>query len=250
MMHWIYDLCSANAKLCLKMCSQYFHRATSGTVRGLYQDISWAVDFGDTRFDRLCLDDTYTGLNKNRHVCSACRCLHGPEEFREQQLQVNPTTRVCEASQRSIILTYADKFTYQELVDSRGVKLPLIRPFDQDFNFRPIENQHGQWTIMMNWRISSDKVDCLTVYACPHLTSTEPRVRRALAERNENDILCSECNTNLNVHHVAAPAGYKDHWGDELRSIIFFHVGRKIGRLGVSAVDEDWKAQSQPAPQM
>ena len=259
----IYNECSVNAKLCLKMCCRIFRDGTAGTVRKLYQDLSRTVDFGNARFDRLCLDDTYTGATTNKHVCSACRCLHREEEFTEQQLQLGPTTRVCEASQRRLDLAPGNSFTYRQLLNCRNAPLPLAPPYDDIFTFRPVDGENRQWAIAMDWSFVLQsslpwtwEVDLkgflgnFPVMACPHLETHDRQVLEAVVAHwcdriaNPPFATCSACNTKVEFELPAGLGGGGYGWTTELR--VSFHVERRVGRLGESAVDPRWKAQSLP----
>ena len=263
MLHLFYDYYDdVNSKLSLKMCSKEFRDKTPGTVRELYRDLSRIVDFGNARFERLCLDDTYTGLKTNRHVCSVCCCLHEAEEFTAQQLEQNPRTRVCEASQRILPLMPGQGLTYQQLLNCRNVSLPMTPIHDGFFTFSPVENEDGQWTINLFWSFTiqptestwiKDKLRFLlekfTVYACSHVVSSEPpEDLRAVPSRREREkpacTLCSICNIYVGF---TVEAEEDDCEADSDESIpVLLEAERVIGRLGVSAIDSEWKARSIP----
>ena len=268
-MQQIYGLCSVNTKLCLKMCCKTWRDQIPGTVRQLYEDLNRTIDFGNVRFDRLCLDDTYIGSKTKRHVCSVCWCRHRAEEFTEQQLQEGPRTRVCEASQRVLDLTPNDSFTYQQLLHSRNALLPLTIPYDTYFTCRPVEDQSGQWMVVMDlmyemgclivrtWILEDDlrqMLESLPAFACPHLSSCEPQVLQAITSYSNDGVanpaftICSTCNTKVEFSFPARPTtANRSNWAT---SGVSFHVERRIGKLGVSAVDPRWKAQSLPPLQM
>lgn len=262
--HHIYKLCSVNAKLCLKMCCKTLRDETLGTPRGLYYDLNRTIDFGNARFDRLCLDDTYTGSKTKRHVCIACFCLHREEEFMGEQLQEGPRTRVCEASQRSLNLTPFDYFTYQQLVHSRNVPLPLAFPYDECFTFRPVDDDRGQWMIIMDWFFETrypphpvglrHLLENFPLCACPHLMSFETQVFEAVISYSDDKdanpafAMCSTCNTKIEFALPTIPPDNEENWC--ATTGISFHVERRIGRLGESAVDARWKAQSLPVTQI
>ena len=270
LMDQIYGLCSVNAKLCLKMCCKTWHDRTPETVRQLYEDLSRTIDFGNARFDRLCLDDIYTGSKTKRHVCSVCWCLHRAEEFTEQQLQEGPRTRVCEASQRVLDLTPGNSFTYQQVLHSRNTLLPLTFPYDYHFKCRPVEDQGGQWMVVMDWVYETECVvprtwiweddlrqmlESVPTFACPHLLSCDPQVLQAITSYRDNRFanpaftICSTCNTKVEFSIPVRSETGKSFF-DWSTSGVSFHVERRIGRLGESAVDPRWKAQSLPPLRM
>lgn len=272
--HQIYGYCSVNARLCLKMCCREFRDGTTGTVRELYEDLNLIIDFGDAKFERLCLDDTYTGSKTKRHVCSVCRHVHRAEEFAKRELgkdPPDPRNRVCEGSQRLPDLTPSNRstlgfsFTYQELLQLRNASVPLPSPYDEAFALRLMEDETGQWVIIMDWNFPMQSplsrawkddlrhlLQNFPVCVCPHLMSSEPQLLQAIISYGDNRyadpafVVCSTCNTKVDFDLPAGPAGRWDH-GAGVPGVSF-HVERRLGRLGESAVDPRWKAQSLPRP--
>lgn len=269
--HQMYDLCSVNAKLCLRMCCKRFRDETPGKVRGLYEDLNRTIDFGNAKFDRLCLDDTYTGSKKKRHVCSVCRRVHRAEEFTKQELEKDPRERVCEASQRTLDLTPGNhfapiSFSYQQLLNSRNVPLPLEYPYDEGFTFRPVDDESRQWMMVMHWTFPMEfplppawtdglrhLLEHFPVSACPHLISSEPQLLQSIVsywdDNHANPAFaeCPTCNTKVEFTLPTSFGG-----GDNRIAApdVSFRVERRLGRLGESAVDPRWKAQSLPLLQM
>ena len=242
---------------------QKTHDETLGTVRGLCEDLNRTVDFGNARSDRLCLDDTYTGSNTDRHVCGVCRLVQRAEEFTEQELEKDPRKRVYEASQRLLDLTPAISFTYQQLLHSRKAFLSLESPYDEDFTFRLVDDESGQWMIIMDWTFGMQYppppawegelrhlLENFPVCACPHMRSSEPQVLQAIISYWEDDhanpafLGCYACNTKVEFTLPTRLIGTGDDWGPAPR--VSFHVERRLGKLGESAVDPRWKAQSLP----
>lgn len=267
--HQIYDYCPVNARLCLKMCCRKFRDETPGTVRGLYEVINRTIDFGNAKFEALCVDDTYIGLKTERHVCSVCQLVHRAEEFTESELKENPRNRVCEGSQRLLDLipssgsTPGISSTYQELHQRRNIRVRLTSLYDEVITFRPVEDKSGQWTMKMTvpmqypnspaWKDDlRHLLQNFPVCACPHLLSSEPQLLQAISSYDDNRyadqafVVCDTCNTMVKFTIPARPAGTGFHTA--VTSGFEFHIERKLGRLGESAVDPRWKAQSLPPP--
>ena len=255
----------------MKMCCRTLHDCTPETVRELYKDVSRTVDFGDVRFERLCLDDTYTHSKTKKLVCSLCRRLHKLEDFTEGEVSKDPTERVCEASQRLLDLTPCSlfgpgiSFTCEQLLRSRNLHLPLPLPYDQGFTFRPVDDDTRQWTILMAWTFPMEYplpstwvadlrylLDSFPVYICPHLTSSEPNLLRAIIAHYKNClanppfVICLTCDTKVEFTMPNSQLFTGITWTPTRG--VSFRAARRIGKLGESAVDARWKAQSLPLP--
>ena len=236
---------------------------TPGTVRELYEDLNHTVDFGNARFDGLCLEDIYTGSNTDRHVCGVCRLVHRAGEFTEQELEKDPRKRVCKDSQRLLDLTPGISFTYQQLLHSRNVLLSLKSPYDEDFTFRLVEDKSGQWMIIMDWTFGMQYSppaawdgelrhlrENFPVCACPHMRSSEPQLLQAIISYWEDDhanpaiVECYTCDTKVELTIPTRPVDNGDNWA--AAPWVSFHAERRLGKLGESAVDPRWKAQSLP----
>ena len=236
---------------------------TPGTVRELYEDLNHTVDFGNARFDGLCLEDIYTGSNTDRHVCGVCRLVHRAGEFTEQELEKDPRKRVCKDSQRLLDLTPGISFTYQQLLHSRNVLLSLKSPYDEDFTFRLVEDKSGQWMIIMDWTFGMQYSpppawdgelrhlrENFPVCGCPHMRSSEPQLLQAIISYWEDDhanpafVECYTCDTKVELTVPTRPVDNGDDW--VAAPWVSFHAERRLGKLGESAVDPRWKAQSLP----
>ncbi|KAM0805855.1 hypothetical protein BDR22DRAFT_816733 [Usnea florida] len=264
----IYDLCSTNERLCLKMCCRTLRDNTPGTARELYRDISRTVDFGNVRFERLCMDDNYTHSTHQKLVCSLCRQLHPLSAFTPPEIPKPPTSRVCEPSQRLLDLTPRTvfgpgiSFTCEQLLLSRNLPLPLPLPYDQGFTFLPLDSPTRQWTLLLTWTFPLPYplpntwitdlralLESFPVCTCPHRTSSDPILIRAIIAHYRNCLVappfitCPACDTRIEFTLPTSqlfieipPPG------------VSFRVARRIGMVGESAVDKRWKAQSLPAP--
>lgn len=279
LLHQIYDFCPVNAKLCIEKCCGRFYDCFLGTVHELYEDLNRTLDFGNARFDRLCLDGTHTGSKTKKRFCSVCQRVHRSEEFAEEELVKDPRERVCKDSQGVLDLTPGSHFTkdnhfmpgisfcYQQLLHSRNAPLPLPVPYDEGFTFRLVENESRQWMIIMNWtcpvqypRPPAWKDDLrhwlenLPVCTCSHMISSEPQFLQAVTSYWDDGhptpafVRCSTCDTKVEFALPTRVVGSRETWAAALG--VSFHVERRLGKLGASAVDPRWKAQSLPLSQM
>ncbi|CAD6569048.1 MAG: hypothetical protein ASARMPREDX12_002041 [Alectoria sarmentosa] len=233
LMHQIYGFCPLNAKICLKMCCKKLHDETTTKPLG--------------QFDGLCLEDIYTGSNTDRHVCGVCRLVHRAGEFTEQELEKDPRKRVCKDSQRLLDLTPGISFTYQQLLHSRNVLLSLKSPYDEDFTFRLVEDKSGQWMIIMDWTFGMQ-------YSPPaawdgelrHLRENFPAIISYWEDDHANPAIveCYTCDTKVELTIPTRPVDNGDNWA--AAPWVSFHAERRLGKLGESAVDPRWKAQSLP----
>ena len=158
-------------------------------------------------------------------------------------------------------------FTRHQLLLSRNFPLKLPFPYSEHFTFRPVADESGQWAIIMDWTLEMQHapfaawkhslgylLERFPFHICGHLTSTEPRLLQAIISYSDNIhanpafVVCSECKTKIEFALQARPIGCGN---DRAVAPDFsLHVERRLGRLGDSAADPQWNAQSLPLPRV
>lgn len=115
LLHMISEACLFNTAIGLRQtCRKLF-----STFRDLCSGANPRHYRVDLRFERLCMDDQYSSRRWRRAVCSVCKICHPSTDFTSQQIEREPTKRVCEGAQRLLSIAPNTRLSYQELLRKR-----------------------------------------------------------------------------------------------------------------------------------